>query len=428
MPRPEFNGAGVHQSNPIKAFFEGRKSRREKLAETAAKEISNDTAKNELRIADTLGSVDFIHSRIKPEILNEKTDPKQPCGDLEWASRAIRRNLLDNPQPKSIDIRKIDEKILQLAVLFKQSVEQGDKNAAYAAKAALARGIHDIRNRVPADSAPLSAAFVETNAKYLESWITLVMMCQCSDRLKENADNEEALYNSTEEKLQKGIDDFYNEIQDNPEVAEIFAEMIRLDEEGKRSEWTRQQVDLHNNMIERAIDKSNLILRKISYIQLNEQYTANEGRVDVLYSKLAMLPIVTDPNLMNKFQEELDALVLDMAKADQEIDETLTTMDKIVGALDQLEHAPGAIRAKEVALETTNDALEEIKRMQELDAGIVKEKADDRLRSLGIKSREEVEILKKQAEEAHEREMQEMFNALQNSEENTQSEGQVLYN
>ena len=171
MPKPEFSTrpSRTSKSKGISGWIQGRKERKKALAEQTAKIITDDTAKNETAIIDTLSSIDFIHSRLPEEVLEAKSNPNRPCGDLEYASKAICRMLLKNPQTLSLDLRKLDEKLLTISMLFKQSIEQGDKRAAFAAKAALVRGINDIRARIPANSPELFNQFIEVNAKYLDS-------------------------------------------------------------------------------------------------------------------------------------------------------------------------------------------------------------------------------------------------------------------
>ena len=430
MPRPEFSTrpGRTSKSKGISGWIQGRKERKKALAEQTAKIITDDTAKNETAIIDTLSSIDFIHSRLPEEVLEAKSNPNRPCGDLEYASKAICRMLLKNPQTLSLDLRKLDEKLLTISMLFKQSIEQGDKRAAFAAKAALVRGINDIRTRIPANSPELFNQFIEANAKYLDSWITLVGLAQVADRMEQNAEEQKALLTSKEEKHKKALEQLKSIIQEDSVKAEIFADIVNHDSPEERAKWTQEQRDMHKLLIEKRMDGVILQLDRLLLQQKETDLASKESQIETLYSKVASQEIVADPNLMNKFREEVDKMFEELAASDAEIDETLRLMDDIEGRIAQMDKAPGAVRAQEVVAEEGKAAIEEIKRMQDIEIGNQAKRTDEKLKSLGILSKEDEAILKRQAEEAQQKAMEEMLNAAFDSSEEGQGEREELYN
>ena len=430
MPRPEFSTrpGRTSKSKGISGWIQGRKERKKALAEQTAKIITDDTAKNETAIIDTLSSIDFIHSRLPEEVLEAKSNPNRPCGDLEYASKAICRMLLKNPQTLSLDLRKLDEKLLTISMLFKQSIEQGDKRAAFAAKAALVRGINDIRTRIPANSPELFNQFIEANAKYLDSWITLVGLAQVADRMEQNAEEQKALLTSKEEKHKKALEQLKSIIQEDSVKAEIFADIVNHDTPEERAKWTQEQRDMHKLLIEKRMDGVHLQLDSLLLQQKETDLASKESQIETLYSKVASQEIVADPNLMNKFREEVDKMFEELAASDAEIDETLRLMDDIEGRIAQMDKAPGAVRAREVVAEEGEAAIEEIKRMQDIEIGNQAKRTDEKLKSLGILSKEDEATLKRQAEEAQQKAMEEMLNAVFDSSEEGQGEREELYN
>ena len=430
MPRPEFSTrpGRTSKSKGISGWIQGRKERKKALAEQTARIITDDTAKNETAIIDTLSSIDFIHSRLPEEVLEAKSNPNRPCGDLEYASKAICRMLLKNPQTLSLDLRKLDEKLLTISMLFKQSIEQGDKRAAFAAKAALVRGINDIRARIPANSPELFNQFIEVNAKYLDSWITLVELAQNADRVEQNAEEQKALLTTKEEKHKKAQEQLKSTIQEDSVKAEIIADMAKHDTPEERAKWTQEQRDMHKLLIEKRMDGVILQLDRLLLQQKETDLASKESQIETLYSKVASQEIVADPNLMNKFREEVDKMFEELAASDAEIDETLRLMDDIEGRIAQMDKAPGAVRAQEVAAEEAKAAIEEIKRMQDIEIGNQAKRAAEKLKRLGILSKEEEAALKRQAEEAQQKAMEEMQNAAFDSSEEGQGEREALYN
>ena len=430
MPRPEFSTrpGRTSKSKGISGWIQGRKERKKALAEQTAKIITDDTAKNETAIIDTLSSIDFIHSRLPEEVLEAKSNPNRPCGDLEYASKAICRMLLKNPQTLSLDLRKLDEKLLTISMLFKQSIEQGDKRAAFAAKAALVRGINDIRARIPANSPELFNQFIEVNAKYLDSWITLIGLAQVADRVEQNAEEQKALLISKEEKHKKALEQLKSIIQEDSVKAEIFADIVNHDTPEERAKWTQEQRDMHKLLVEKRMEGVILQLDRLLLQQKETDLASKESQIETLYSKVASQEIVTDPNLMNKFREEVDKMFEELAASDAELDETLRLMDDIEGRIAQMDKAPGAVRAQEVAAEEAKAAIEEIKRMQDIEIGNQAKRAAEKLKRLGILSKEEEAALKRQAEEAQQKAMEEMQNAAFDSSEEGQGEREALYN
>lgn len=430
MPRPEFSTrpGRTTKSKGISGWIQGRKERKKALAEQTAKIITDDTAKNETAIIDTLSSIDFIHSRLPEEVLEAKSNPNRPCGDLEYASKAICRMLLKNPQTLSLDLRKLDEKLLTISMLFKQSIEQGDKRAAFAAKAALVRGINDIRTRIPANSPELFNQFIEANAKYLDSWITLIGLAQVADRMEQNVEEQKALLTSKEEKHKKVLEQLKSIIQEDSVKAEIFADIVNHDSPEERAKWTQEQRDMHKMLIEKRMDGVHLQLDSLLLQQKETDLASKESQIETLYSKVASQEIVADPNLMNKFREEVDKMFEELAASDAEIDETLRLMDDIEGRIAQMDKAPGAVRTREVVAEEGEAAIEEIKRMQDIAIGNQAKRTDEKLKSLGILSKEDEAILKHQAEEAQQRAMEEMLHTAFDSAEEIQGESEELYN
>lgn len=420
MPRPDFSKAkngGVSSRNPFAAWLAHRKEAKQAAAEQAAKAITNDTAKNEAAIVDKLASIDFLHSKLPKEVLEAKSDPNRPYGDLEYASRAIQKLLIKNPQSLSADIRPIDEKLLTLAILFKQSVEQGDEKAAFAAKAGLLRGLTHIRNKIPENQPELFKIFVETNAKYLDSWVTLVNLSQVSDRMKQNVERERELYNDEKVKCDNDTDALYELLKNDYEMNKAYQEIIENDSVENRVRWDDKQRDVHIMMVERRMAKARLNLKNFMLIKGEEELSTKNNEVEVLYAKVAKLPIITDPNLINKYKEQIDKLFEELAATDVEIDESLQLLDEIDGRIEQLDNAPGAVRAREVAAMEAEKALEDIRELQLKRAGILEAKAKAGLKDLGLYSEEELKVLKKELDEQQAREAEKLIETIEVSED-----------
>ncbi len=410
MPRPNLSAkgrgpSGSTSSNPFTSWLAGRKQRRMEAEEEAAKLITNAIVKNQNIIIDKLSSIDFLHSRLPQSVLTTVSNPEKQgnCCDLEYAAKVIVHLLVKDPQVIKMDIRKFDQKLLTLVLLFKQAVEQGDTRAAYAAKGALIRAVNDIRSRIPQNQPELARQFVEANTSYLDQWITLVTLAQVADRTKQNVEDQRVRHTQAEAKDEENNQKLRRKITEDSNYAIAFKEMVDHNADADRSKWTPDQREVHRTMVERRMGKVNLELNSLLLQQQEIDLSTKEAQVEVLYSKVATLPIVTDPDLMSKFQESVDELFKQLAESDAQIDETLKTMDDIEGRIQQLSRAPGALRAQEVAAEEAESALQELRRQERDLSGKNLEKARKMREAMGLHTEEQIAQLKQQAEEEEQR-------------------------
>ncbi|MCC8129610.1 MAG: hypothetical protein LIO51_06715 [Clostridiales bacterium] len=406
-------------TNPFSEWLASRKERKQALENAAAKSITNETARNESLIIDQLNCIDFAHSRLPKEVLEYKSNENQSCGDLEYASLVLANVLLKDPQTIKMDIREIDEKLLTLAMLFRQAVEQGDTQAAYAAKAALARGIRDIRTRIPQNQPELAKQFVEKNVQYLDGWITLVGHAQGVDRIKQNVDNQREVHNRDVQKDEQEKDELEHLILTDPDIAEAFETILDHDTPEERSKWADAQRKVHQMLIEQTLRGVHVKLNKRLLDGEEQKLITKKAQVDTLLAKLATLPIVEDPNLMNKYQEELDSLFKMLAEQDAEMEEVLRTAEEIEGRLKQLDNAPGSLMAREIAADKAQEFLDDIQKKQEVEIKSDEGRLKEKLERLGILTEEEQQELKRQAEEYEQQ-------ILQQAEE-TVEEAELLY-
>lgn len=422
MPRPNLSTRGASAStasksaNPFSNWLAKRNQRRMEAEEEAARMITNSIAKNQNAIVDQLSSIDFLHSKLPKAVLEAKANPNQKYCDLEYAAQAIIHTLMRDPQVIKMDIRKFDQKLLTLVLLFKQAVEQGDVRAAYAAKGAVVRAVADIRSRIPQNQPELAKQFVEANTKYLEQWITLVMLAQVADRTKQNMETQRDRYMQAEKSDKEKNFVLKKQIMEDAAFSVAFNELMNHELTHDRTKWTQDQREVHRLMVERRMGKVNLELNTILLQQQELDLSTKEAQVEVLFSNVASLPIVTDPNLMNKFQESVDNLFEQLAKTDAEIDESLKAMDDIEGRLQQLNSAPGALRAQEVAAEEAEKALEELKRLEQDQSGKMAAKARKMREEMGLHTEEQLAEMKKQAELEQQRAVEQLREQLQEQE------------
>ncbi|MBR3474768.1 MAG: hypothetical protein IKH34_06850 [Oscillospiraceae bacterium] len=409
MARPELKsktaGSKTSPGKPFKAWWDGRKERKKQLEEEAARAILNETAGKENAIIRELEQVDFDNSRLPKSVLEEKTRPDQRYCDLEMGTRHLIYELRNNTQPVKADVRRIDEQLWKLAKLLRQAVEQGDPEAAKAAKAGLAYGIMRIRFCIPDSQPEFLKDFVNLNVKYLEEWITLVNMSQVIDKNNENLQLMKARVTADRAEAEKERDDLEKKLNTDAAFREAFVHIRDFDGTEDRQKWSPLQRQIHQTMVRGVLKRTIANLNEALLSQKETLQDVKRQNRRMLFNKLSDVPVFEDPNMMNKYKESVDALFDEMAKADAEIEESLKRFDEIDGRIKQLDYMPGALKANEMAAERAQEYLNEIREQQQRE--IAGTGGGISLRELGILSTEEVEAEKEQVlQEAAEQEQQ----------------------
>lgn len=404
-------------SNRISRWLSDSKERRREARDNAARMITNEMARNETLIVDTLMSINFANSRLPQEELSKRTREGQSCCDLEYACRAMVQAMQKDAKVVKVDVRRVDEKLLTLVMMFKQCIEDGDRDAAYMAQRAIVRGIKNVRMRIPSDRPELAKQFVDVNTRYLDEWITTVGMAQVCDRIKENLDAQKAASKVRREKLDGEIEAHRKKLEEDPEYRNAFNSILKHDTPEERTKWTDKQKEVHRLMIEQRYRRRNQEIGEKQVDQLETQYIAKKAEVEMMRDNLAATMIVADPDQMNKFKEAVDRMFEDFARRDAQIDEMLKYADELDGRLAQIDHLPGTIRATEVAAEEAEKTLNELIAAQQKETGEQNDK-NVSMADMGLKTKEEIENLRTQRE----REQIEEVNELEDT------ESQTLYN
>lgn len=391
-----------------KEWKEKRAQKKREQEEAAARDTTDKIAENENTIIGVLEDIDFRHSKLPESVLEYKTKEEHPCGDLEYAAKALALYLKKNPQEILLDIREIDEKILQLARMFKYAVEAGEPTTANATKEFLLRGIRDIRTKVPTASEEIAKLYVTTHVKYLATCIDYCELARAVDQWNNEVIVDKDTLVPMEEEYKEKVTQYKEEILADPEKAKLAKIIAETYNQAQRATWTEEVRQLHMDMIDLALSEVSVGLQRVKLNQDEIKLTEASNRLSILLIRVNQLPLVTDPNEMNKFLKSVDEIFEEIAAADQQIDESMRTIEEINERIKQVDSLPGAVRAKEIASEKMKTIIEEIK--QEQDQAAKKNEEDSAYRSLGIKSKEEMEQLKQEQEKQE----SEMFESMMN--------------
>lgn len=405
MPRPQAGGtrASVTKSNPVSNWLANRKLKKEQEAENAARKITDETAKNENILQETLEGIDFIHSEMPKERLEERAREGQKYGDFEQTARGLAQQLRRNPLTVNVDIRKLDEKLLILAELYKNAIETGEVHAAYAAKKALVKGLLEVRGRIPQCREELLTQFVEINAKYLDEWITLVQMAQTADHLYKNADNIKTKYDRAKDGYETQVAGLLEELKQHQDKAEALAFIKNQNSTDTKSAWTPLQRQVYDELLEQRLKRVGIDMDAYQFQAMQQSFQTTKGEVEILSTKLEALPLVTDENLKNKYKEAIDDLFMELAKRDTELEESLKSLEEFEGRILQLEAAPGNQLAKETVANEAEVFLKAAKEQQKKRIGEREKDRGETLKELGLLTTAEEETERRQVEEENQR-------------------------
>ncbi len=401
MGRPEHaprSAAGKSGTvNPLRAWLDERKERKKQLEEEAARAIYNETIGTESAIIRELELVDFEHSKLPSDVLEAKTMPDQRCCDLELMTRHLIHELQNDTHPIKADIRKIDEQLWKLAKLLRQAVDQGDAEAASAAKTGLAFGIKKIRFRIPDSQPEFLKDFVALNARYLDEWVTLVNMSQVIDKETENLKSMRDQVDKDRKAVDQEREAFLQRLESDGAYRAAYQQIRDFSGDADPMKWTSQQRQMRQDMIRGSLARSMAALNEALLLQQETKLDIKRSNRDTLFKRLNEVPVFEDPNLMNKFKDSLERIYDDMAKADQEIDESIKVFDDMRGRIQQFAYTPGAVRANQLAQEQAELMGKELQAMQQAESDSNKGVS---MRDLGFMTSEEVEQVKELARQA----------------------------
>lgn len=291
--------------NPLSRWRDEHKERQQ---EQAARLISEKNQENERRLINELSSVDFIHSGLSEDVLNDRRNEAVCPGicSLEWDTRALIQLLRQNSRSISIDIRSIDEKLLTLAQMLKASIAHGDITAATTAQRALYHGIRNIRCNLPTQLPELADAFIKNNTKYLEDWITLVKFALRYDNIQNNLTYMKKAVRDGLDKRTAQLNAVIKFTENTPGLADAYQAYLNAPPPAQPADWPQVPRELHSLLVNAKLEDFGYQLRVKQYDTLENDLTACKQHMDALFTHLISLPNSHESELMDKYWEAME--------------------------------------------------------------------------------------------------------------------------
>lgn len=364
-------GPPILRNNPISTWFKNRKNQKQQLKEDAAREISNNKAENEIKICNVLDGINFGTSALPAEVLDKKTNPNQPFGDIEFeiigASQMIRNNTQDYA---GLDISAIDNGIFQIANMVEQAINAGNVHTTLAACKGLSIMIGEIRNMIPNIPANLQKGFLESTKEYAEVWVFYISNNTTLDQLEKNLNNRKTLIDKQSTKLEQEGNELAKRLRTDDKFRsqyEAIKEQSFL-KDGKN--WTPDMLELYKQLVDRRIAESSLRFEMLHYNMDIMKLEAQKGILDNIWTTLRNVPTANDPDLMNKYNDLIQKTLEEATKVDQEFDEFINVMNKLDAQIDQLANSPGNIAVRNVIGDEIDKIVEKAKQQQLEEAGM----------------------------------------------------------
>lgn len=385
-------------TNPLKEWREKRKAEQKALEEQAVQKITNKIEDNALKLIDELNAVDFIHSDLPEYVKNDrqKEETAPHICNLEWDARSLVQLIRNDRQSINMDIRAIDERLMTLVLMFKQFVAHGDVMAARMAMQALQVGIHDIRCKLPVHQPKQAATFVKVHAEYLDKWITLVGFSQKYDRTGDSLSTEKAAAQDAADQKEQQLTSIEKRLQEDRAFLVAFQEIQTLTD---RSKWTALHRETHMLLVAAKMEDFNIDLHNRRTVSLEKDLSILRHQMDSLRTCLSKKPDFSDPDLMNQYNDAMTQFLKELSESEQRMEEAINMVDKLNGALKQLDESMGHKLAMQASQDSAKNILEQIAEKQKNQVGMTEEEFAARMKALGLKTKEQLAAEQKAIQE-----------------------------
>lgn len=316
-------------------------------------------------IIDQLNAVDFSRSRLPREILEDHT-PGIPFCKLEYSTkvRLVKRLTLCR-LPDDVDISPLDKRLLNLAGRFEGYVRAGDLVSTIMTHDALVRGIHDIRCNFPKNPAVPPEDFIRINADYLDQWIVLIQFAEIYDRqvkglARQRQENQKQL-----EEVNKSIDNLCTRVATDPDFGDAFFHILDHDRLEERIHWTPAQREVHTMLVDHRLEQVTLQMSNLQLNALEQNQLTIKQKIDTLRVQLTDVPIVTDPELMNKYRDAMKSFLRNVEASDAFFNETFEQMRKYEDTLQRLGESDSATRQNIAAADGARTTIEKLNQLNQ---------------------------------------------------------------
>lgn len=335
-------------------------------------------SQNTDRLIDLLSAVNFSRSQLPPDIL--KKDPRTHMCELERIIQIelIRELKMHSPRRVHADFGPIDQRLMTLTTRLERYVRLGEEVSARMTCEALERGIKEIRCSPPLNGKISQDDFVSTHGDYLEKWLQLVRWSELYDQQNKSLLAQQTAHDQDVARLLQSIDGIRDRVREEPEFAVSFFRIVDHRTIADRTQWSPDQWEVHRLLVQHLLDRFTLELSKRSLEKLKTDLLNTRQKIDTLRVCLRNTPIVTEPGMMQDYERIMEDFVRESARSDVLMEENLRQLEKLSGALQQLDQSSSVLRQQQTAAELARKTLIEIQQLTEAEPSATEHKTIER--------------------------------------------------
>ena len=240
--------------NVIGRIKQTREENIQQLEEAAAAEITDSTVENAFMICSNLSSINFLHSKLP------KTEPGKGPGEskhtvdyYEDIAKKICTDLVEHPDSASVDLRKLDTKIIVLSKMFKNAVEAGYPLMAELSRICLVRAVGEVRRKAyerESDKEAL-ARYIKEAEDLLDQYIETVGFAYEVDVMDKNIEHQSSELEKQKERINVSRNTIFNEAKENQAVNEAIVAILKDEADHTYSDLERR---IRSKLVDLYID------------------------------------------------------------------------------------------------------------------------------------------------------------------------------
>ena len=325
--------------------------------------ITENRVQNEQNIILKLRSIDFDASALPTEVLMEKQDEEQPCGDIAfYISDAINRMEHNLQDDTALDLRKIDNGIYQIAYLATHAINGGLVYAARAACRALSAVIGKIRDAIPSVPVPLQKEFMESAEQYIDLWMECIIYGAVLDGMENSAKVREGTIVQTNQEMEHEMDTMAERLSNDEEYKRKFERVQNEAYAINGSTWDADAIKLYHQLLDLGITTIFLKSEILRHHRETDKHHIHRKALEDIMTALKAVPPLSEPDGMHQFHDMIHKAFVKMEAQETQLEELLSEMNQLDEEISSWLNKAVTIEEKEEVSEQLLSIVEQVQK------------------------------------------------------------------
>lgn len=216
------------------------------------------------------------------------------------------------------------------------------------------------------------------------------------DRTGDSLSTEKAAAQDAADQKEQQLASIEKRLQKDRAFLVAFQEIQTLTD---RSKWTALHRETHMLLVAAKMEDFNIDLHNRRTVSLEKDLSILRHQMDSLRTCLSKKPDFSDPDLMNQYNDAMTQFLKELSESEQRMEEAINMVDKLNGALKQLDESMGHKLAMQASQDSAKNILEQIAEKQKNQVGMTEEEFAARMKALGLKTKEQLAAEQKAIQE-----------------------------